>query len=123
MVRSDLTILDRSILAEREFVLNNGQHELTNRLKMYKLEDRIQFIYRRFSGRALDKSSPWWSDLKNGLKLRNELTHPKEPPSITETKIEQAFQAIVTALDDIYKAVYRTAYPVARRGLDSTLTF
>lgn len=123
LVRNDLTVLDRSILAEQDFTLDDGEHELTNRLKMYRLEDRIQFIYRRFSGKVLDKSSSQWADLKDGLKLRNKLTHPKEPPVISDEKIERAFQAIVAILDDIYKAIYHTPYPVGRRGLNSTLTF
>jgi hypothetical protein len=123
LVRSDLSVLDRSILAEREIILKNGQYELTERLKIHRLEDRLQFIYRRYSGKALDKSLPWWTDLKIGLKLRNELTHPKEQPSVSEASVERSLLAIIEVLDAMYKAVYHTAYPVAGRRLDSTLAF
>lgn len=123
LVRSDLDVLERSILSERDFSLKDGKHHLTESLKMYRLEDRVQFIHRRFSGKPLDKSTPWWTDLKEGLKLRNKLTHPKEAPKISDVNVETALQAIVNVLDTLYKAVYHTAYPSARCGLDSTLVF
>ena len=123
LTRSELEVLEKSILSESGYSLRDGEYQLTGALKMYRLEDRIQFIYRRFSGKVLDKSSPWWSSLQNGLKLRNQLTHPKEAPRMSKKSVEEALQAIIDTLDVLYKSVYHTTYPVARRGLDSTLTF
>jgi hypothetical protein len=123
LTRGELDVLEKSILSERAFNLRDGRYQLTGTLKMYKLEDRIQFIYRRFSGKALDKSLPWWSGLQDGLKLRNQLTHPKGAPRMSKKSVEDALRAIVDTLDSLYRGVYHTPYPVARRGLDSTLTF
>lgn len=123
LTRSELEVLEKSILSERNFDLRDGRYQLTGGLKMYRLEDRIQFIYRRFSGKALDKSLPWWAGLQNGLQLRNQLTHPKETPRMSKKSVEDALKATIDAIDALYKGVYRTSYPVARRGLDSTLDF
>jgi len=120
---SELEVLEKLILSERGFSLRAGEYQLTWGLKMYRLEDRIQFIYRRFSGKVLDKSSTWWSSLQNGLKLRNQLTHPKGTPKMSKKSVEDALKAIIDTLDVLYKGVYHTAYPVAGRALDSTLTF
>jgi hypothetical protein len=123
LTRSDLSILDRSILQERDFKLENGEYKLTEQLKMYRPEDRIQFIHRRFSGKQLDKNSGWWSDLKAGSRLRNELTHPKQASEISKEKVERSLQAIIDTFEATYKAVYHTSYPVGKRGLTSRLTF
>lgn len=123
LVGSELTLLERSILAEKDFQLEAGVFELTDRLKMYRLEDRVQFLHRRFSGVAIDKSAGWWSSLKAGLDLRNKLTHPKEVPVIVESQTRQALEAIIETLDSLYKAIYKTPYPPARRGLQSSMLF
>lgn len=90
---------------------------------MYHLEERIEFIHRRFSGKPVDKSSPWWSELKAGLKLRNKLTHPKDVTEITADSVNRALQSIIDTLDALYKAVFHVQYPLLRRGLDSSMTF
>jgi hypothetical protein len=57
------------------------------------------------------------------LALRNELTHPKGVPTITADAVARAIQAIVDALDAVYRAVYRRPFPAAGRGLHSKLSF
>src|SRR5882724_8143500 len=57
LIRSDLSILDRSILSERIHELIDGEFKITDRLKMYRLDDRIEFLFRRFSTTPLDKQS------------------------------------------------------------------
>jgi hypothetical protein len=123
LVRSDLTLLDRSILAERDVQLDNGQYALTDRLRMYRLKDRIEFLCRRFGGGPIDKSSVVWSGFKSGLNQRHRLTHPKEAAEITEPLTRQALTAIIGLLDLLYRAIYKRPYPAAKRGLDSNLSF
>lgn len=123
LVRQDLTALDRSILAEREVRLEGGKFELGEQLKMFRLEDRIQFCHRRFSGSALDRSAPWWGELHKALQLRNGLTHPKGIPAIDRKSVQRAIEAIVSAINALFMAVYQAEYPPARRGLQSTLSF
>ena len=119
----DLTILEQSILFEKRYEINNGKFELTNNLQMYRLEDRIQFLYHRFARKPINRDSEWWNDFKEGMNVRNKLTHPKEVIQISESMIKKYLIAIINALDEIYKAIYRRSYPLAQRGLDSNMDF
>jgi hypothetical protein len=122
-IRPDLNSLDKSILLERELRLQDGDYQLSGSLKMFRLEDRIQFIYRRFSGKALDRQTSWWSDLKAGLDLRNKISHPKESPVVKENDVQKALSAIIETLKTIYMATFHRDYPAAGRALDSNLNF
>lgn len=123
LVRGDQPLLHKSILSERDFKLEKGRFELTNNLKMYRLEDRIQFLYRTYSGKPLDRNSTWWAELKSGIDLRNRLVHPKEVQSVSVAAVERALQSIVDALNALYEGVYRAPYPAAKLGLSSRLSF
>ena len=118
-----LPIHEKAILSEKDVILENGAFGLSNQLKMYRLEDRIQFLYRRFSGNPFDKDSLWWNNLKAGINTRNKLTHPKEMIPIPESMVKNSIQSIIDALDTLYKAIYNREYPPARRGLHSTMSF
>jgi len=121
--RKELPILEQSILFEKRFTLDNGKLSLTKGLKMYRLEDRIQFIYRRFSGKPINKQAKWWANLKQGIRLRNELIHAKQHPTISKKSVEQSLQAILDAIRAMYRAIYNRDYPFARRALTSQLDF
>src|SRR5947208_947946 len=43
---TEINLLERSILSERDFVFENGEIELTNKLKMYRLIERFEFIFK-----------------------------------------------------------------------------
>lgn len=116
--------MEQSILFEKRFTLDNGKFSLTNGLKMHRLEDRIQFIYRRFSGKPINKQAKWWAELKQGIRLRNELIHAKQrPPTISKKSVEQSLQAILDAIRAMYRAIYKKDYPSAIRALTSQLDF
>ena len=121
--RQDLSPLDRSILLEKRVELKNGRFELVDKLKLFRLEERMEYFHRKFSGKPLDKSVSWWSQLKDGLDLRNGLTHPKNEPQVDEKLVSRALQAIIDAIDSLYKAVYKKRFPGIRRSLNSNLTF
>ena len=123
LVREELSILDRSTLSEREFSLDQGRWTLTDRLRMYRLEERLEHLQNTFSTTPLDKTSSWWSQLKEGLNLRNRLTHPGQTATITPEQVERALAAIVACLDSLYVAIYKRQFPPKYRGLSSTLTF
>ncbi len=76
--RPEFSVLERGLLQERDIVLKNGQFDLTNALKMFRLKDRFEFLYRRFRNRPLNKAEAWWGLLKAGLDLRNGITHPPD---------------------------------------------
>jgi hypothetical protein len=121
--RPDLNVMERAIIVEEDVKLVDGQFELSGTLKMYRLADRFEFLFRRFSGAPLDRTATWWGVLKSGMGVRNELTHPKQNTVVTDGMVKSAISAIIDALDAIYKAVYKRPYPAKNRALQSTLTF
>jgi hypothetical protein len=123
LTRDDLSVLDRSILSEKNHELVNGEFKITDRLKMYRLEDRIEFLFRRFSTTPLDKQSSWWGQLQATFLARNSLSHPKAISTLTCASVERALQSVIDALKTLYKAVYKKRFPPQARGLDSTLNF
>ena len=121
--RKDLTLLDRSILQELEISLDKGKFQVSNKLKIYRLEDRVQFLLSRFKAKPVDERSQWWGELSAALELRNQLTHPKSPPVVNKDRVSCCLVAIIDALDAIYRAVYRRRYPLRRQALTSTMDF
>lgn len=121
--RPEFTTLEQSILQERDVALKTGQFELTSTLKMYRLEDRFEFLYRRFARQPLDKSVSWWGQLKAGLDLRNAITHPHTPRVVTEKEVAASLTAVLDAIDALFQAVYGKSYPGKGRQLDSMLAF
>lgn len=121
-MRPNLGILDMSILCETDFALNNdGRFTNTSRQKIYRLEDRLLYIFTNFaiSSSFSPKASSWWSALKTAMGLRNKLVHPKEDLSIQPESVAKALGAILACLNDLYRAVYGRPFPNFRRGLDS----
>jgi hypothetical protein len=121
--RPEFSTLERSLLAEREFTLNNGEFKVTDRLRMYRLGDRIEFLYRRFSGKPIDKRQLWWSRLQSALNSRNQLSHPKEAGTFTVNMAKDSLSAVIATIDQLYRAVYKKPYPGFRRRLDSAFDF
>jgi hypothetical protein len=124
-LRSNLDVLDRSILTEREVALQNGRFELTNKLKIYRFEDRVAHILANFSGKDTESSRKqnWWASLMTGIELRNKLVHPKAKVMITTAAVSSALQAVLECLNALYLAIYSRPLPIFKRGLQSTLTF
>jgi hypothetical protein len=121
--RTDLSVHERGLLLEQEVYLQDGEFQLSNKLKMWRLDERVEFLCVRLSGKALDKSRSWWGQLIEAIRLRNELTHPKAIPEITELSVSNALKAIINAFDELSQAIYRKRYPGARRGLTTKLQF
>ncbi len=122
---ADLSDHERGVLLERDVRLENGQFQVQSGLKIARLEERIEFVHAKFSGKPLDRTSTWWSQLASALDLRNQLTHakPKTVPIVTHTAVRNAIQAIIDALDVLYQSIYKRAFPPAGRGLQSRFTF
>jgi hypothetical protein len=110
--RPDLSAHDRAILFEQEVRLENGEFVLRpDHLKIFRLEDRLLFLYQKISGKAADRTSPWWAALGHALDLRNRLTHPKNVPKISTTLAETAIQAVIDTIDALYRAIYNEKFP------------
>jgi len=118
-----LTPHELGLLREREVKLDNGRFEVTESLRMVRLEDKIRFICDRFAQKKVDFTAPWWSRLGDASKLRNELTHPKEYVPLEINAVSSAIESIIATLDAVYTAVYNRRFPAAGLQLDSELTF
>jgi hypothetical protein len=123
--RSDLSVLDLSVLQEKEYIFGGGKFRLTNRLKVYNLIDRIEFIINRFglSGKKLDTGAVCWSRLGQGIDVRNSIVHPKENRVVTYQQVRLAFDGILGVLDAIYVALYDQHFPALGRRFDSKMDF
>jgi hypothetical protein len=123
--RSDLSAVENSVLLEKDFVFDDGEFKLANRLKMYNLTDRILFISKHFAlkGKKIDTSAVWWSQLHQGIDERNSLVHPKEKHTITYKKVKSTFEGIIGVLDEIYMMLYNSHFPALGRQIDSKMSF
>ena len=119
--RKEFSILEKSLMLQRDFSFEKGEFTLKDKLKMSRIDQRIEFLYRFFSGVPVDPSVQWYSSLKQGIDIRNKLTHPKENIHFSIKQIEGILQAIIETLDVLYKVIYKKTYPKASLGLKSTL--
>jgi hypothetical protein len=120
--RDGLTPHELSVLLERDVRLSDGQYEIENRLKMFRIEDRLYFLHSRF-GMKPDVHGEWRGRLAGALSLRNQQTHPKGVPSITADAVKHALLAVIVTIDALYRALYDRPFPVAGRELASKLEF
>jgi hypothetical protein len=122
--RSDLTAHERGLLAEHVVEMIDGEFRENNRLKMQRLEDRVQFLCRRYSKTPIDRTASYWGEFVDAARLRNNLTHPKgDPPAIGESAVKRALKAIIELLNFLYKSIYKKKLPAYNRGLSSKLSF
>jgi hypothetical protein len=121
--RPELSAHEKGLLLEQEVRLDGGKFQLRAGLRMTKLEDRIEFLHEKFSGKPVDRSSAWWSELGSATSLRNQLTHAKQVPVISQGAVRSAILAILGVLEALYQAIYKRKFPPAGRGLQSRLNF
>jgi hypothetical protein len=120
---TDLSAHDKGILLEHDVRLQEGEFKVQDALKVYRLEDRIEFLHAKLSGKPVDKSAPWWGKLIAAMRLRNDLTHAKAIPSITQSGVRSAVEAIIETLDALCRAIYGKKLPAADLGLNCRLRF
>jgi hypothetical protein len=121
----DLHPYERGLLAEQAVELSDGEFEVKKKtLKMQRLEDRIQFLCRRFSKKPIDRKEPYWSQFIEASRLRNSLTHPKEElPTVSEAAVRRGLTALIELLNVMYLSLYRKGLPAYKRGTESRLSF
>jgi hypothetical protein len=124
LLRTDISLHERGLLMERKVELVHGRYELQNGLQMYRLEDRLQFLWTRFSTEPeFDRKSTVWGHFKNGLEMRNSLTHPKEVVTLTIESAERTLRALIEIIDIAYMRIYKRHFPARGKDLNSTLSF
>jgi hypothetical protein len=104
---------EKAILLEKDARLEDGEFILRS-FKMFRLEDRIQFLHRKFSGKPFDGEAIWWSRLKDAMLIRNKLTHPKGAHPLTTQNVRDALTAIIAVLDATYVAIYKKGLSCGR---------
>lgn len=123
--RGNLSVLHQSVLSERDYAFDKGAFKLTNKLKMYNLIDRVEFLFKQFSihESKLDNRADWWSKLHQGIDKRNSLVHPKSAAPLEFHDVEHAFEGILGVLDALYQSVYGKSFPALGRRFDSKMSF
>ncbi|MCB1328736.1 MAG: hypothetical protein KDK28_04420 [Maritimibacter sp.] len=114
---ADFSVIEQSLLGERDVALVKGRFVLTEKTKFYRLEDRIEFLLARFSADLESSKKNWFSDLSSSIKARNRLVHPKEAHSISEDEVEKAILAVLDCLSEMYSAIFGKPFPLAALGL------
>jgi hypothetical protein len=122
-LRTDLSEHERGLVLERDVRLEDGRFKVQTALRITRLEDRIEFLHTRLSGKQIDKTEIWWAQLQTAIHLRNDLTHAKAVPEITELSVKAALQAILKTLDVLSRTIYNRKLPAADTGLHSALRF
>lgn len=121
-MRTELSPHVRGVLMEKEVKLENGDFCFGG-FRMYRLEDRILFLHKQFSGKSLDRSMPLWGQLTSAIAIRNRLTHPKDVQPLTIEQVKGAVLATMGIIDMLYRAIYKKGFPAANLGLQSQITF
>ncbi|WP_152650546.1 hypothetical protein [Demequina aurantiaca] len=119
--RTNTDLLHKAILLEKDIKIENGVWNL-GKDKFYRLEDRIAFLAAEYSGKA-PSAFTWWSSLRDGMKVRNSLVHPRDAIVLKLSDVQRFLGAIVEALNDIYLGVFKKGHPSFNRGLQSTMSF
>ena len=118
----ELNINEIALLSEKEIIFDSGNFQLWKKLKLKRFIDSIDFIYCKFSSKSISSQDTWNQNIKQTIKLRNDLVHPKEEINITYKQVEISLQNILQTIDILYKAVYKTHVPILNYNLMSTLT-
>lgn len=116
-------VCEKAFLEERELTLEKGKFKITNRLKMTRLIERIEFLFQKFKPNSLSKDAEWWSKLKDGISLRNAIVHPKEFSDIQYKDVEFTIRAVISCINQLFLTIYKRSFPSISIGLESKLNF
>ena len=124
LTRDELTAHEKGLLSEKAVKLVNGVFEVQTTLQMQRLEDKVEFLCRRFSVKPIDHNAPYWSKFKTAVRLRNELTHPKAGATpIGQSNVEGALGSIIEIINVMHLSLYSQKTPAYHRKLSSKLKF
>jgi hypothetical protein len=81
-----------------------------------RLDDRIAFLHKRFSGRPVDETASWWAAFKDALDLRNKINESKSPPALTVPAVKGAIKAVIHTIDVLSQDLYKRRLSAADLG-------
>lgn len=120
--RAQTDLLARSILEEKQVILDKGHWKLGNKEQFFRLEDRISYLLNNYYQKGAGTPG-WWSELMLGIKARNGLVHPRSAVKLESQDVQRYLIAIIEALNDLYNAVFGKGHPSYNRQLQSTMIF
>lgn len=115
----ELEVYEKSMLAEREIKIKKGKVVVGNSLKMFRLIDRIEFIYCKYSHKDITETDVWNTNIKQTINLRNNLVHPKQTVKLTYIQTEKALESILNTVNILFNAVYKRNVPIFNYGLQA----
>jgi hypothetical protein len=113
----DFSVLEKSILLEKDFTLKVGKFSITNKDKFYRLDDRIEFLISKFSNEIATVKGEWFSRLQASTHLRNNLVHPKLVHNLSENDVQIALNSILEFMKVLHETIFKKKYPYANYGL------
>ena len=116
----DLSIYEKSLLAEKTIEMDKGKILIGNSLKMYRLIDRIAYIYSKYAMKDIEDTDVWYTEIKQTIELRNNLVHPKSVVRLTYFQTEKALRSILDTVNEIFIAVYKKKVPIYNYGIQAT---
>ncbi|MBI5056573.1 MAG: hypothetical protein HZB61_08170 [Nitrospirae bacterium] len=122
-IRDDFSLNEKSLLLEREISFDKGLFNLSRKLKMSRLIDKISFLLARFNARTDKSTDVWWGQLMEGINIRNALIHPKTIPTISPIQVENTILSVLKCIDVLYRAIYKRKYPHYNKKTVSTYDF
>lgn len=111
------SVYEQALLLEKDVKFDRGEYILSNGLKISRITDRIEFLYYKYTRRKLSGNYQWYASLKQNIDLRNKLVHPKEHIQLTVKQVEAAVLSVITAINELYNAVYKRKFPAFDRGI------
>lgn len=115
----ELNVFEKSLLSEKNIELNKGKVNLGRNLKMYRLIDRIAFIYSKYSLKEISETDAWYVEIKQTIDLRNSLVHPKNIVVLKYSQVEKALWSILNVVNEIFIAVYKRRVPIYSYGVQA----
>ncbi|WP_283176139.1 hypothetical protein [Gemmobacter sp. 24YEA27] len=109
-------VFEQSIMQEKAVKLVRGRPCLSEQ-RFQSIDDRLQYLFWRFSGEDFDRGKAWWPNFANAVNIRNGIMHPKKEGMVKSRDAEQAVLAIIDALDDLMLTVFGTKWPKANKGI------
>ena len=112
------TMHELGFLLEKVITLKQGRFVMDGSLKMSRLTDRIDLLANHFGEDPVEL--PRYELLKDALRRRNALSHPKADIELTDAEVVAAIEASVSVCSRLAKCIFGKDLPYADRGLDPT---
>jgi hypothetical protein len=113
-------IFEQAMMSEAAIKVVHGQ-PILGRQQFRSIEERLQFLFWRFSHVEFDTAKPWWASFSEAVTVRNGIMHPKTESAVDVADAERALQAIIAAIDDLMQTVFNKPWPKAKKGLTPSL--